>query len=67
MYPSLKFKYLDLEKIQKDYNGFAIFVDGSEVLCGDIWTIKNLQISMRECEVVATRTYFDLFVIELKS
>lgn len=69
----LKFKYLSFNKIAEEYKGISVWIDGKEVACGSIDEVL-IKLSKMEnpheiphYEITETRSYFDLFVIELKS
>lgn len=69
----LKFKYLTFDKIVEDFKGVSVWIDGKEIASGDFSEVLDTlekhpdHKSIHEYEIVETRPYFDIFVIELKS
>lgn len=69
----LKFKYLAFDKMVEDYKGIEIQVDGKGVASGDFGEVleklekRQDYKDLLECEVIDTRPYFDIFVVELES
>lgn len=69
----LKFKYLSFNKIEQEYKGISVWIDGEEIAQGFISEVL-IKLSKQKkyedvpnYEIVSTRVYFDMFVIELKS
>lgn len=69
----LKFKYLAFNKIGKEYKGILVWIDGKEISQGSISEVLIKLSEQSGCdnipnyEIVSTRVYFDIFVIELRS
>ncbi len=69
----MKFKYLAFDKIIEDFKGIAVWIDGKEIADGDFREILD-KLSLlpeysyiQESEIVSTRSYLDMFIIELNS
>ncbi len=69
----LKFCYLDFTRIAQNYKGMCVYIDGTEVAQGEFGEVLDILTKMEdekgvsEYEIVETRRYFDLFVVELTS
>ena len=69
----MKFKYLAFDKIVEDFKGIAVWIDGKEVASGDFSEVldKLSALSGHDCiqeySVSETRSYFDIFVVELSN
>lgn len=67
----LKFKYLSFNTISKDYKGVSIWINNKEVAYGSIDEVLINLSKLKDSheipnyEIINTRTYFDIFIIEL--
>lgn len=72
-FSGLKFCYLDFTRIAQNYKGMCVYIDGKEVAQGEFGDVLDILTAMEdekgvsEYEIVETRRYFDLFVVELTS
>ena len=72
-FSGLKFCYLDFTRIAQNYKGLSVFVDGVEIAMGEFGDVLDTLTKMEdengisEYQIVETRPYFDIFVVELSS
>ena len=61
------------DKIVEDFKGISVSIDGKEIASGDFSEVLKAvkehpdHSGIPEYEVIETRAYFDIFVIELES
>lgn len=69
----MKFKYLAFDKVVEDFKEIVNWIDRKEIASGNFFEVLD-ELSLlpeynciQEYEITSTRSYFDVFVIELSS